>query len=93
MLEMAQGFGATGKPTVPLGTATSFVSDVECVIPMKYLSGFFCPLVEGMLIPAGLANGLRIEIQLVDKTELALIQVSGVVLTAFQVCDAVMLLE
>ena len=66
MLEMAAGYGDTiNIPTVADTTAT-LTAPVECVIPLKYLSGFFRPVVEGMLIPAGLASGMRIEIQLVN---------------------------
>ena len=60
---------------------------------MRYLSGFFRPIVEGMLIPAGLASGLRIEIQLMDNPSLALVQADGAAVTNFTVKDAVMMLE
>ena len=92
MLEMAQGFGENTDPEV-LANATSFAEVVECVIPLRFLSGFFRPKVAGMLIPAGMASGLRIEIQLVDNPSLALIQANGAVVTDFSVSDAVMLLE
>ena len=90
---MAQGYGeVAGLPEV-LATATSFAEVVECVIPLRFLSGFFRPKVAGMLIPAGMASGLRIEIQLVDNPALALIQTEGATVTDFSVSDAVMLLE
>ena len=92
MLEMADGYGSINIPTVDDGT-TTLDAPVQCVIPMKYLSGFFRPVVEGMLIPAGLASGMRIEIQLVSEPELALVQEQGVVPIAFTVDDAVMILE
>jgi hypothetical protein len=60
---------------------------------MRFLSGFFRPKIAGMLIPAGLASGLRIEIQLVDNPAVALIQAEGASVTNFAVTDAVMLLE
>lgn len=94
MLEMAQGFG--GTPMTVAGAATAFASDIECVIPLKYLSGFFRPTVRGMLIPAGLASGLRIEIQLQSDPAVALVQATGTLnpeVTAFQVTDAAMMLE
>ena len=40
------------------------VVDRKWVIPLRLLSGFFRPTVKDMLIPAGLASGLRIEITL-----------------------------
>ena len=91
MLDMAKGYGATG-PSVAAGSS-GFASAVECVIPMRFLSGFFRPKIAGMLIPAGLASGLRIEIQLVDNPAVALIQVEGSLVTNFGGTDAVMLLE
>lgn len=39
---------------------------LDVCIPLKLLSGFFRPVVKDMLIPAGLASGLRIEITLAD---------------------------
>lgn len=96
MLEMAQGYGTTEDDFFVSAIAankTSLLIPIECVIPMKYVSGFFRPTVEGMLIPAGLASGLRIEIQLVAAPELALVSAQGVVPTNYSITDAVVLLE
>jgi hypothetical protein len=93
MLQMAQGYGdAVGVPEV-LANATELTVPIQCVIPMKYLSGFFRPTIEGMLIPAGLASGLRIEIQLVSAPEIALVQEQGGVPTNYKITDPVILLE
>lgn len=43
------------------------VTVLQVSIPMKVLSGFFRPTVKGMLLPAGLASGLRIEMSLMDE--------------------------
>lgn len=58
--QMADGYGGASitVPT-PAATITTTVS-----IPMKLLSGFFRPTVKGMMLPAGLASGLRIEMSL-----------------------------
>jgi len=53
------GFVVPAKVGLVNGSVTRSIS-----IPMKFLSGFFRPTVKGMLIPAGLASGLRIEMNL-----------------------------
>lgn len=63
--EMCDGYPSGGYITVPaavLGVAG--LATITVSIPMKLLSGFFRPTVKGMLIPAGLASGLRIEMSL-----------------------------
>ena len=92
MLEMAQGFSRATRPVV-LNPNLVLPVDLECVIPMKYLSGFFRPTVDGMLIPAGIASGCRIEIQLVSDPSIALVCDVATTVSAFEVTDAVMLLE
>lgn len=92
MLEMAQGFSAASRPVV-VNPLLVLPVDLECVIPMKYISGFFRPTIDGMLIPAGLASGLRIEIQLVADPSVALVCDVATTVSAFEVTDAAMLLE
>lgn len=62
--QMCDGYASpAGVPagfTVP--SISSFSANIS--IPMKLLSGFFRPTVKGMLIPCGLASGLRIEMSL-----------------------------
>lgn len=61
-LQMAlknQSFPATGNANA--------VPPLTAVIPLKTLSGFFRPTVKDMLIPAGLASGMRIEITLASS--------------------------
>lgn len=60
-MEMADGFAAGGAGLV---TAANTRLVVPITIPLKLISGFFRPTVEGMLIPAGLSSGLRIEMTL-----------------------------
>ena len=55
--EMAFGYPTGG--TVIMAANTT--NNIPLSIPMKLISGFFRPTVRGMLIPAGLASGLRIE--------------------------------
>lgn len=62
--QMCDGYASpAGVPagfTVPADSSVS----ANISIPMKLLSGFFRPTVKGMLIPSGLASGLRIEMSL-----------------------------
>lgn len=60
-LEMCDGYSAT---SAGIQTISGVETIVPLSIPLKLLSGFFRPTVEGMLIPAGLASGLRIEMML-----------------------------
>jgi len=55
--EMCDGYPKDGE-IVAISESTVII-DVS--IPMRLLSGFFTPVVNDMLIPAGLASGLRIE--------------------------------
>ena len=41
---------------------------LKAVIPLKLISGFFRPTVRDMLIPAGLASGVRVEITLAQPS-------------------------
>jgi hypothetical protein len=92
-IEMAQGYGDSNTENkIPNGD-TSFSDDLECVIPMKYICGFFRPTIAGMLIPAGLASGLRVEISLVPDIVQAIVNEIGTVPTAYVVRDPVLLLE
>lgn len=59
-MEMCDGY----DPVAGIPTVSGVPKSVSITIPMKLLSGFFRPTVEGMLIPAGLASGLRIEMTL-----------------------------
>ena len=59
-LQMLDGYPAGVGIVVPAGATVT----LPITIPMKFLSGFFRPVVEGMLIPAGLASGLRLELLL-----------------------------
>jgi hypothetical protein len=68
MVDMAQGYGPNSYPIVANG-ATTFTNDLDVCIPLKYICGFFRPTVEGMLIPAGLASGLRVEISLTNQLQ------------------------
>lgn len=66
--EMCDGYSTlAGDPygfTIPaLGYLIRPIS-----IPMKFLSGFFRPTVKGMLLNAGLASGLRIELSLANAS-------------------------
>ena len=63
-MEMCDGY----DKAVGIVTASGVPTIVPITIPMKLLSGFFRPTVEGMLIPAGLASGLRIEMTLTEAT-------------------------
>tara|TARA_R110000851_G_scaffold121065_3_gene249546 strand:- start:162 stop:1445 length:1284 start_codon:yes stop_codon:yes gene_type:complete len=90
-LEMADGYGDAGvENTIPIGS-TSFTNDLECLIPLKYLSGFFRPTIKGMLIPAGLASGLRIEISLTAEVVQAV--QGNEVPSSYTVSDPVLILE
>ena len=64
--QMVDGYGTGGGLVVPaaVGPATTGTLTVTVSIPMKLLSGFFRPTVKGMMLPAGLASGLRIEMSL-----------------------------
>lgn len=61
-------------------------------IPMKMLSGFFRPVVEDMLIPAGLASGMRIEMTLSSDVNRVFLETGGVV-TAYTVSNPIMLMS
>jgi hypothetical protein len=63
-LEMCDGYPSGSNFVVPAGTTRIF----PITIPLKVLSGFFRPTVEAMLIPAGLASGLRIEMILASAS-------------------------
>lgn len=63
-MEMTDGYPSGGS----ISTASGVPRIVSVSIPIKLISGFFRPTIEGMLIPAGLASGLRIEITLVSAT-------------------------
>lgn len=58
--QMCDGFGLDGGITVPFRDTAS----VDISIPLRLLSGFFRPTIQDMLIPAGLASGLRFEFTL-----------------------------
>ena len=90
-LEMSQGYGAAESENLILTGNTSFTNALECVIPMKYLSGFFRPTIKGMLLPAGLASGLRIEISLTPDLVQSI--VAPQVPTSYTVTDPVLILE
>jgi hypothetical protein len=65
-------------------------------IPLKFLSGFFRPTVEGMLIPAGLASGLKFEFMLASANR-AFTNSAGLVVPLdagyYKVTNAEMLLQ
>lgn len=67
-LQMAGKFASYSAPAD--GTIKKFV------IPLKVLSGFFRPSVAGMLIPSGIASGLRLEFVLQDAAR-ALTKTAG----------------
>jgi hypothetical protein len=90
-IQMSQGYGASDTENTIPNLGTSFNAPLECVIPMKYISGFFRPTIEGMLLPAGLASGLRIEISLVADIVQAV--VSDQVPSSYVVSDPVLILE
>jgi hypothetical protein len=90
-LDMASGYGFDNtENTIAIGD-TSFTDDLECLIPLKYLSGFFRPTIKGMLIPAGLASGLRIEISLIADVVQAVI--GNEVPSSYTITDPVLILE
>ena len=64
---------------------------LHCVIPMKLISGFFRPVVRDMLIPAGLASGIRIEITLAQPERALTIGGAGDTV-AYTISDPEMLL-
>jgi hypothetical protein len=97
MVGMANGYDdtvaiATRGETVT-NTATSFDTPLDVSIPLKYICGFFRPVVQGMLMPAGLASGLRIEISLTNKLNQPFVSAAGAKPTAFNVYDAELLLQ
>jgi hypothetical protein len=89
-----------GYPTVA-GVPQGFIipdseeQKYEISIPMKLLSGFFRPTVKGMLIPAGLASGLRIEMSLANPNRAFQSVTAGVEDGDFtyKILDAQMLLQ
>ncbi len=91
MVGMANGY-ATNAPSSL--AATSLTTPLEVSIPLKYICGFFRPVIQGMLIPAGLASGLRIEIALVSDEAIPLVGSAGAQTpTTFNVYDAELLLQ
>ena len=61
--EGQKALSASGNDISASGDSRVFTK-TNYVIPMSAFSGFFRPLQKGMLIPSGLASGLRIEIVL-----------------------------
>ena len=99
-LEMASGFGKSasnfllnlaGANKIVDGDRT-LLQTLKVVIPLKYLSGFFRPVIRDMLIPAGLASGLRIEFSLISDITHG-VQTNGSVPISFTVSNPVILLE
>lgn len=66
-LGMCDGVDFLDGEAVPIALEGTAVTTVKVSIPIKVLSGFFRPTVKGMLLPAGLASGLRIEMSLMDE--------------------------
>lgn len=103
-LEMASGFGKTGAldymvdgvraitANQVLDNAYTLAVPLKIVIPLKYLSGFFRPVIRDMLIPAGLASGLRIEFSLISDITHG-VQTLGSVPISFTVSNPVILIE
>jgi hypothetical protein len=60
--QMCDGFDSSAGGTFQVSAVDG--AKLNITIPMKLLSGFFRPTVKGMLIPNGLASGLRIEMSL-----------------------------
>jgi hypothetical protein len=78
---------------VGIVTASGVPKVVQITIPMKLLSGFFRPTVEGMLLPAGLASGLRIEMTLAPATRAFVSAGDANVIPAYSVDDAQLLMQ
>jgi hypothetical protein len=91
-LEMASGYGSGDIENEVDAGDSSLDAPLECLIPMKYLSGFFRPVIAGMLLPAGLASGLRIEISLIPEISQALLT-TGMLPVSYTVTDPVLILE
>jgi hypothetical protein len=90
-LQMA-GINYTNTVAAAAGISYLADTDYQIVIPLKLLSGFFRPTVEDMLIPAGLASGLRIEMTLSSDYARIFLEAGGTV-TGFTVSNPAMLMS
>jgi len=91
-LSNAQIAGANASNVANAGVGYAITTDIRFVIPLKFLSAFFRPVVEDMLIPAGLASGLRIELTLSNDIS-RIFTISAGTITGYTVSDPVMLIQ